>query len=90
MSDYNFVTSDNWQILRALSVKLQGSTSAVSHCAPLLKLPPQRRVATWDVIFKVPHVHVTTATSARLVSGQVIVIVKLSSPETDRIGVMFV
>ena len=90
MPAYNFFTSDNWQILRALSVKLQGSISAVSQCAPLLKLPPQRRVATWAVIFRVPHGHVTTATSARLVSGQVIVIVKFPSPETDGIVVMSV
>ena len=88
MPHYNFVTSANWQILRALSLKLQGSTSAVSHCAPLMKLPPQRRVATWAVIFRVPHGHVTTATSARLVSGQVIVIVRLPSPETDGIDVL--
>ena len=71
-----------------MSLKLQGSTLAVSHCAPLMKLPPQRRVATWAVIFRLPHGHVTTATSARLVSGQVIVIVKFPSPETDGIRVV--
>ena len=71
-----------------MSLKLQGSTLAVSHCAPLMKLPPQRRVATWAVIFRVPHGHVTTATSARLVSGQAIVIVKFPSPETDGIRVV--
>ena len=48
-----------------------------------MKSPPQRRVATEAVIFRVPHGHVTTATSARLVSGQVIVIVKLLSLEAD-------
>ena len=71
-----------------MSLKLQGSTFGASHCAPLMKLPPQRRVATWAVIFRVPHGHVTTATSARLVSGQAIVIVKLPSPETDGIEVL--
>ena len=34
---------------------------AVSHFAPLMKLPPQRRVATWAVIFRVPQGHVTSA-----------------------------
>ena len=80
------LTFVSWQISRAVSLKLQRAIFGVFHIPPLVKSPPQYRLAcNCPSLLPLPHGQLTTATPPMLVSGHSIVKFKSGLPECDGI-----
>ena len=77
--------------MRAKSLKLHATTLGSDHIAPLLKSPPQYRVA-WSIPSLLespfPQGQLTTAFTPTLVSGHEIDILRSFLPEYDGITVV--
>ena len=90
MIDYK-QTFLSWHISRAKSLKLHAATLASDHIAPLLKSPPQYRVA-WSIPSPFespfPQGQLTKACTPTLVSGHEIDMLRSCLPEYGGITVV--
>ena len=77
-------------ISRAKSLKLQAATLDLVHLAPLVKFPPQYRVAWSSPLLELPFPQgqLTTACLPIFASGQKRVIFRSCLPEDDGITVL--